>query len=380
MNLIKLNHHVIKITSVIRLILLVTILFLGVTGCKPKFVIENPYAEVNWEEYGRYKANLHTHTSRSDGYFSPQVVVDRYHEMGYEILAISDHNFVTYPWQEFSSFEASSRTYKRLEDGQLKDIPAGDVFIYENRDPDSIGMIAIQACEVSQHHHLLSYFNDHPGGELKTASESMQAIAEKNGLAVLAHPGSYNGTHRTRKLHPIDWYVDLYQRYENLIGMEAFNNGLNYYPGNFHRWDSTLTRLMPDRPVWGFSNDDFHGGIIGRNWNVFLLPELSVEQVRYAMEHGLFYYVYDPEGHKGVSPPEILSVDVNSEKGIINIQATGYEHIEWISDGEVIYKGNPIDLTDIPKVGNYVRAAIYQSEKGAVTGTQPFGIRRKGGK
>jgi len=377
MNLFKMNNYVTKITSVFLLILSVAILISGVTWCKPELVIENPYSEVNWEKYNRYTANLHTHTSRIGGHFSPNVVVDRYHDLEYKILAVSDHNMVTYPWQKFSDFKATPGTYQKYEEGILKDIPYDEIFNYENRDPDSMGMIAIQANEVSQHHHMLSYFNDHPGGELKTESETLLAIAEKNGLAVLAHPGSYNGTRPNRKIYPIDWYVDIYQRNENLIGMEVFNNGLNYYPGNFHRWDSTLTCLMPDRPVWGFSNDDFHGGIMGRNWNVFLLPELSVDQVRYAMEHGLFYYVYDPEGHKGISPPEILSVDVNSAKGIINIEAAGYEYIEWISDGEVIYRGNPIVLTDIPEVGNYVRAAIYQSEKGAVTGTQPFGIRRK---
>ncbi len=73
--------------------------------------------------------------------------------------------------------------------------------------------------------------------------------------------------------------------------MEAYNNGWQHNPGNLHKWDSSLIHLMPDRPVWGFSNDDFHGaspwynGMAVRAWNVFFLPELSVELVRKGMEN-----------------------------------------------------------------------------------------------
>ncbi len=133
-------------------------------------------------------------------------MVDRYHELGYDILAIADHNMVTYPWQEFSSFEASRRIYIRLEEGQLNGLTYEDVFVYENRDPASTGMIAIQANEVSQHHHLGSYFNDHPGGILETEEETLAAIDATNGLAVLFHPGRLNRNENK----PVEWYVDMF--------------------------------------------------------------------------------------------------------------------------------------------------------------------------
>ena len=347
-------------------------LFIVLAGCKPELIIDNPYETVNWTGYGRYKADLHAHTTRSDGYFSPQVVVDRYHELGYDILAIADHNMVTYPWQEFSSFEVSARTYRRLDEGQLNDIPREYSFVYEDRDPEALGMLAIQANEISQHHHMGSYFNDHPGGALRNESETLEAIGAKDGLAVLFHPGRH-----PQENEPVEWYVDLFRRYDHLIGMEAYNNGWHHNPGNLHKWDSSLIHLMPERPVWGFSNDDFHGGIMGRTWNVFLLPELSVEQVRHGMENGLFYFVYAPLGHDGPPPPEIKSITSDSKRGIIQIEASGHKYIEWISDGNVVYIGDSINLKKVPGIGSYVRANIYQSKYGSLAATQPFGIRRR---
>ena len=45
--------------------------------------------------YGRrlhsYKANLHTHSTLSDGEFPPQEVIRLYREHGYSVLAFTDH-------------------------------------------------------------------------------------------------------------------------------------------------------------------------------------------------------------------------------------------------------------------------------------------------
>ena len=337
-------------------------------GCTPGFIIENPYEEVNWEAYGRFKADLHAHTSRSDGNFSPHIIVDRYRDLGYEILAIADHNLVTYPWQEFSTFTASNLTHRRHGEGWFDQLSHEEVFVYEDRDPDLMGMIAVQANEVSQHHHVGSYFNDHPGGVLETVEETLEAIASKEGIAVLFHPGLYDGTRENWPYHPIDWYIDIYQNYDHLVGTENHN---------LARWDSTLTRLMPERPVWGFSNDDYHRGGMSRRWNVFLLPELTIEQVRYGMENGLSYFVHAPEGLDGPPAPEILSISVNSRRGIISIEATGYEYIEWVSNNNVVHTGDYIDIRHFPELAGYIRAEIYESENGPLAGTQPFGIKKR---
>jgi len=53
--------------------------------------IENPYdAKGNW-----YKGNTHCHTTESDGELPPRAVVWCYQTLGYDFLAITDHNKIT---------------------------------------------------------------------------------------------------------------------------------------------------------------------------------------------------------------------------------------------------------------------------------------------
>lgn len=318
----------------------------------PGLRIDNPYASVDWEAHGRYRANFHTHTTGSDGRMHPHEVVDRYHRLGYRILAITDHNAVTYPWTAWSQHSSG--------DGDTNRMAA-----WENRDPVALGMIAIQGNELSSHHHTGSFFNDHNG--TRTEVESLDAVGAKGGLAMLYHPGRYSRT--------IDWYVDLYRRYSHLIGLEVYNQG-DRYPKDRATWDAILTVLMPERPVWGYSNDDMHGSsALGRNYSVMLLPELSAASVRRGMEQGWSYFVYSPAIKDRITEPVIEAITVDDDRGVIHIQARGTRETVWISDGLVVHHGDTIDLGNIPNIGSYVRAEL-RADEGVVVGTQPFGIVR----
>jgi len=350
------------------LLLLIAPLVILFQGCAPKWEIDNPYENVDWENHQHYKANLHTHTTRSDGSLSPQEVVDRYHALGYKILAITDHNEVTYPWEGFSALKHSNSAKEKLEEGRIDSSAVN----YENRDPEELNMFAIQGNEVSSPHHLGSYFSnygDQPGDEHVT----IEAIAQKNGLTLLNHPGRY--TNRNPEKYTVDFYADVFNRYHHVTGMEVYNQG-DRYPTDRKLWDEVLSTTMPERPIWGYSNDDFHGGDekLGRNWNLFILPELTEESIRQGMLDGRFLHVYAVEGHRGPETPKIESIKINKKKGTIGIQSSGQDSIRWISGGNVVGRGSQIDLDDVAGLTGYVRAEIFGP--GSVTGTQPFGIQQ----
>ncbi|NQU43618.1 hypothetical protein HQ520_10050 [bacterium] len=61
----------------------------------------NPYRDVKWDQTEHYKANLHTHTTESDGKLEPAKVIDLYSALGYRALAITDHNRSTWPWETY---------------------------------------------------------------------------------------------------------------------------------------------------------------------------------------------------------------------------------------------------------------------------------------
>ncbi len=350
---------------IIRSLVKATVLLFILTffaGCGTGWEIENPYESVDWENDGRYKGNFHTHTTVSDGRLNPHTVVDKYNMLDYDILAIADHNSVTYPWTEFSEMEPSNLSINRMEDDP-ESMP--DYFNFEDRDPSALGIIDIQANELSSHHHMGSFFNDH--NNTRTEIESLDAIEEKGGISMLYHPGRYD--------KPVEWYTGLYFEYDHLIGLEVYNAG-DRYPEDRKIWDSILTQTMPERPVWGFSNDDMHTEAqLGRNWNILILPELTHESVRHGMENGLSYFVYAPEGHDGPPPPVIESVNVNNRRGIIEISATGYDSMLWISNGEIVYEGSSINLDKLMEDARYVRAKLFGAGD-VVIGTQPFGIKK----
>ncbi len=347
----------------------IVIVFLSLTSCTQPWEIHNPYQSVNWSEDGQYKANFHTHTTLSDGFLNPQTVIDKYHSLGYSVLAITDHNTVTWPWTGLSNLEPSLRRQNELVNNP-ENMPEN--LIFEDRDPDALGMIAIQANELSRHNDMGSFFNDFneapfdtPVDNAMTEQESLDVIRSKNGIAMLYHPGRYNNN--------TEWYTELYLNNDHLIGLEILNQG-DRYPADRALWDSVLSITMPERPVWGFSNDDMHRERnLGFNWNIMILPELTLDWVKKGMENGLSYYVYAPSGHNGPEPPAIQSINVNQRRGVIQITASGANSIQWISDGNVVHEGSSINLNELEDLGSYVRAVAH-GEGNTITGTQPFGI------
>lgn len=332
-------------------------------SCHPGFEILNPYSQVDWKNHNQYKANLHTHTTRSDGSLSPQSVVDNYSALGYDILAITDHNEMTYPWTEFANMEASAKSQEKVVMGKFDTAS----ITYENRIPEQLNMLAVQGSEISSPQHLGCYFtcNYHAA---KNEDTVLINTAADNGLVIFNHPGKYT--------YPASWYCNYLIKYKHIVGVEAYNQG-NRYPNDLMFWDSLLINMMPERPVWGFSNDDMHRiASIGMTWNVFILPELTAAWVRRGMEEGRFFFVLAPDGHKGKNPPAIQSVFVRNRRSIINIQAAGQDSIRWISEGKVIHHGETLKMNDLRLTVKYVRAEVYGPD-GTVIGTQPFGIKKR---
>ncbi|MCM8758259.1 MAG: hypothetical protein NC906_00595 [Candidatus Omnitrophica bacterium] len=335
---------------------LFTLLLLFALYCLAQEIVVNPYEGIDWNNVSQHKANLHTHTTASDGKFHPNQIVDIYHKLGYTILSITDHdimnkntNRITFPWEKFSEMVTSK----------------GEKGLYENRCSESLGMLAIIGNEISDHHHIGGYFNDFPGSqEIET---SLNAITEKKGLAIIFHPGRYKHQYK------VDWYIDLLKKYPVTVGMEVYNQG-NRYPDDCTLWDSTLSIMMPERIIWGFSGDDAHTkNHIGKNWNVFLLEKLTLQNFRKAIEKGNFYFVYCPDGENG-KPARIKRLDIDKVNGVIRIEAIDCERIEWISQGKIVATGNEFKYKNRNDVKGYLRATLYGIDGKSITQIQPFGF------
>ena len=288
-------------------------LTLFLNGCLIKYVekkeitIINPYENINWNKIKRYKANFHTHTTESDGKEIPEKVISLYKMKNYSILSITDHN-------KFTSIKTE-------------------------------GLFLIPGVEFGKNqHHIVSLFSFKIPEKIETMSEEeiLNYVDEKEGIAFFAHPGRYK--------KEIDWYLNLFKKFPNIAGIEVLNTGIQSKGkvyGDTDIWDEILKKTMPDRPIWGFGNDDFHNLTqLAINWNVLLLENLDENEIKEAIKKGRFYIV---SVVLGADLPYFKGIYVDKKKGKIKIDCKNFKTIKWISDGKIVGYGKEINYKKIQK-------------------------------
>jgi len=346
-----------RLVPILLLILGLTVLLPPAVVAQNKVVVLNPYENVEWDAE-HHKGNFHTHTTESDGAQAPSTVIDGYHSHDYDVLALTDHNHVTWPWSDYG------------------------------QNPEQLGMVPVPGNELSRHNHNLSLLTEYPSPLRAESTDrlhtSIREVAETGGLNVLAHPGRYWEPSDDRV--PDDAlakYMGLFYRYDTLVGMEVHNQ-TDRYPWDRRLWDALLEELMPEQPVWGMANDDSHEELhIGLNASWFPLQTLSRSTVREAVENGEFYFstvTTHPEADQDLGrTPTITDVSYDRDANTLSLSAevngtpVDDEQIQWISNrGDVVAEGRRIALDETDGLSTYLRAEIRSD--GALTYTQPFGL------
>jgi len=229
-----------------KLILFITALFI-LSICT-----SNLYSQPRY-----YKAQMHCHTTNSDGGYSPQDLAVKYKNAGYEILMITDHNYLT------------------LEN---------EVSIE--------GMLVIQAEELTFNRHMNGFFLSElilPDYNNYTCEMAINDVKNQNGLIQLNHycPGPFTEPSWVVYANEIlNWEVkpDM---------LEIWNTGTESVQSNDDKtvWDSLLTAGVK---IWGSATDDFHPAVIealefNRGWNMIWLDSLCKDNVFNSLKNGDFY-------------------------------------------------------------------------------------------
>ncbi|MDO5018411.1 MAG: cell wall-binding repeat-containing protein [Lagierella massiliensis] len=344
--------------------------------------IINPYSDVNWAKMKQYKANFHSHTTESDGGNEPVEMIEEHYKQGYDVVAMSDHNFV-------------STTIDRTDTTKQYVTPERRAEMEKGVDREGRGILFTKnSIEQSRHDHVNTFWADYNNPkEGYSMEESIKKAQELGGISHINHPGRYtggvynlddgsygemvSGTPET-----ISKYMNLFNKYSSLVGMEIINKKDGDSFSDRILWDNLLSVSMPERPIWGFSNDDNHSiAATGFSYNMLIMPENNTKEVRHAMEDGNFYAVakvskrelgrdFKAEGNT----PSITNVAVDQDKLTITIDTKDADKVVWIADGVEIAEGNTLNINDHEgKIFNYVRANVIG--KGGIAFTQPFGIR-----
>ncbi len=270
------------------------------------------------------RANLHAHTTLSDGVLDPQEVVDTYAGRGYDCLAITDHD-------------------RLAEPGLIASL-------------DPRGMLLIPGNEITADGPHILHVN---AGRWVPPQADRQAVLDQaagaGGFTLMNHPNWEKSFDHCP--------MSVLEALHGYTGIEVFNGVVCRQPGSPYatgKWDMLLSA---GRSVWGFANDDFHRpGDLALGWNVAFCRERTVAGLLRAFTEGSFYAT------TGVT---ILRIAVQGTR--ITVETRDAQSVVAMADhGRRIATGQgPSLAVEAPADAGYVRFECHGSGL-RVAWTQPF--------
>jgi len=254
------------------------------------------------EEGSFYKANLHSHSTVSDGELSPEEMKRVYMDMGYSIIAYTDHNIM--------------QAHPELSDGQFLALNGYEVDIDEKEPSwDCLREMAYRhrsthlcliALEPETKQHLFEFYGERlshlrvrvPGTgddqwfyKMENLNEAIRQARAAGFFVTYNHP---------------TWSLEDYSHYSRLEGLNAMEicNGGSFLAG----FDEYNPRVYDDmlrlgKRIYCIGADDNHNHgdpahwDSGIAWTVIKAPALEYRAVTKALEAGHFYASQGPEIH-----------------------------------------------------------------------------------
>lgn len=299
-----------------------------------------------------YKANLHCHTTMSDGSMSPEDIKHAYQEKGYSIVAYTDHE-ILFPQNHLTdgSFLALNGVEHDIDEKERFDrtgkkchfccialepdnhyTPCPDESKYE-RFPGNMANLHLAKPEPGTERFPRAYTPE--------AINALMAEIKKYGFFI-----TYN--------HP-DWSLeeqDIYCQYQGMDAMEICNYGciaMGYDDYNPKAYDALLRR---GQKIYCLANDDNHNKP-GRNWDSFggwtmiKAEKLEYRTITKALENGHFYASQGPEIHELWIEDRTVHISCSPVVKITFTTAQRHRQVTFAPNGQTITQASfPLDSQD----------------------------------
>ena len=323
-----------------------------------------------------YKAALHVHTNVSDGKLPPEEVKRAYKELGYSIIAYTDHEvFVPHNDLSDKDFLAINAVEIAVNDpktpGEWPFMRTCHINFYaKDKNNDYCPICPLKRIYVPHLHQFVNEKIRENAFKKEYSTECFNRMVDeshKHGfLACFNHPiGS---------LQNYEDYIGM----KNLWGLEWYNAGSNTC-GMMESMQAADDLLRAGERVFPVAGDDSHNyDIIGCCFNMIKAEELSYSSVISALENGDFYSSTGPEFYELYLEDNILHIScsgvskifVNTERRVNFVKTSTEEpvshakfdlkdYIEKSHLSEGHYNNAFIRVTLIDKKGNEAHSRAY---------------------
>ena len=310
--------------AVVLSILMVASMGVSAFAAETDYAISNPYADVEWDTFSAYKADLHSHTNASDGDNTTKEMAERHYELGFDIYAQSDHGTVNYSWTDKDSYDDTIKFIMMIKEGispivmldkegtaengkayTVTTVDGDDYYAQEGGHTMMRVPFANEQNPTSFNNaHVNTWFVDWGHGRIGGTSDyatPISAVDELGGVSVINHPGEYTSARdvlTTEEAYNDDdfgYYIDKFENilmtYDSCIGIDINSKGDSRTRFDRKLWDTMLTDLVPaGRNVFAIASTDAHNlGIVDSGYIMAMMPELTSAALKECLLSGAFF-------------------------------------------------------------------------------------------
>ena len=304
----------------------------------------------------KFKGNLHTHSTRSDGKHDPKIIVSWYKEKGYDFICLSDHEIY------YSDSSLDTENFICLDGYEMRIENTVDNVSFHIH-----GLFdhAIKCKKPFNHNefHVIPEYN----GDLQQVQNLIDDMKSRGNIIIFNHPNWSRNTYETLEKLEGFHLMEIYNHQSEIL--EATGYSIDY-------WDYCLRK---GKLLYGVAADDMHSMApedkSGEAFGGFIVCDsesLTQEHIIDSIREGSFYSSQGPEIY-----------DLRIEDGFLKVKTSDVQFIKFVvfetlGNNQFSKDGFLISSAEYKILGSesYIRVEITD-EKGLKAWSNPIMVAKE---